>query len=199
MEKLGEQRPQSPGYRAIDDKRLDAPDYVSYTNKLTFWPKGAAGYQEPALERLKLDRESVLGSVPKPESSESQKMDANELVLRMMVKVKLQKKELCCERYESVIETRTETESESDSESESESDSESESESDSESESESESESGSDSETESDSESESESESESGSESESDSDSDSDSYSHSYSDGDWEWVHYYDFELYPGN
>ncbi|KAI7971543.1 hypothetical protein EIK77_001419 [Talaromyces pinophilus] len=187
MEKLGEQRPQSPGYRAIDDKRLDTPDYISYTNKLTFWPKGAAGYQEPALERLKRDRESVLGSVPKPESSESQKMDANELVLRMMVKVKLQKKELCCERYESVIETETETESESDSESESESDSESESES------------GSDSETESDSESESESESGSGSESESDSDSDSDSYSHSYSDGDWEWVHYYDFELYPGD
>ncbi|GAM41004.1 hypothetical protein TCE0_041r13789 [Talaromyces pinophilus] len=181
MEKLGEQRPQSPGYRAIDDKRLDAPDCISYTNKLTFWPKAAAGYQEPALERLKRDRESVLGSVPKPESSESQKMDANEVVLRMMVKVKLQKKELCCERYESVIETETETESESDSESESESDSESESESECECESES------------------DSESESGSESESDSDSDSDSYSHSYSDGDWEWVHYYDFELYPGD
>lgn len=136
MENLEEQRPLTPEYRESDDKIQNfksGSNFTSYPDKFIYWPKAAAGYQELAHERLKLDKESVLRSVRNPES-ESQKMDANRVVLQMMVKEKLQKKELCRKRYgsETGSETETETKSETENDSESERDSDGESESESE-------------------------------------------------------------------
>lgn len=133
MEELEEQRPLSPACRESDDKIHNfksAPNFTSYPDRFIYWPKASAGYEELARKRLKLDKESVLRTIPKP-GRESQKIDANEVLLLMMVKEKLQKKELWRKRYASKIETESESDSDSDSESGSGSDNESDRDSDS--------------------------------------------------------------------
>ncbi|KAL3703183.1 hypothetical protein TMatcc_010372 [Talaromyces marneffei ATCC 18224] len=84
MEQIGEQRPLSPENWTVDDRIHDSKLTQKnnlYSDMLSLWPTAAAGYQELALQRLKLQEASTLRSYHKSES-ESRKRDATKELLR---------------------------------------------------------------------------------------------------------------------
>uniref|UniRef100_A0A093VBQ6 Uncharacterized protein n=1 Tax=Talaromyces marneffei PM1 TaxID=1077442 RepID=A0A093VBQ6_TALMA len=183
MEQIGEQRPLSPENWTVDDRIHDSKLTQKnnlYSDMLSLWPTAAAGYQELALQRLKLQEASTLRSYHKSES-ESRKRDATKELLR---EEELYRKE--CEQlggedsqdsgWMMVTELRNEAARNAGAAQEQFA-YENDNDRDSNSESEIGVESGTDSE--------SEIESENGSENENESDSNSDN---------WDWVHRYDFE-----
>lgn len=212
--------PRDAEYRAIFNKIHNfksALYYMSYPERLAFWPKAAAGFQGIACKQLELYEASVLQSIPESES-EAQKMDVNDICLQLMVKEQVQKRELmrkgllmeklCGTEGETVYGEENEDEIDTETEGESKSESETERGTGNEDESENESEISSSSDSSSDSESEGEDKTgtrtalETGSDSpisRESRDNDIDSDSDSDWDWDWDWVHHYDFELYPGD